>query len=91
MRHLIVLSVWVSCAGLAEEGEVRLREGPDRERVEANCMMCHSVDYIEMNGGILDQAGWSKTVDKMVQRFGAPISDADQELIVGYLTRYYGR
>jgi len=54
-------------------------------------MMCHSVDYIEMNGGILDQAGWSKTVDKMVQRFGAPISDADQELIVGYLTRYYGR
>jgi hypothetical protein len=53
--------------------------------------MCHSLDYIVMNSPFQDQAGWEKTVKKMVTVFGAPLTAEDTAAIVAYLSSRYGK
>ena len=77
-------------AGAADESGIALVEGPGRDRTQAACAMCHSLDYILINSPFLDRAGWQKTVDKMIKVFGAPIPPADAGEIVSYLHRHYG-
>jgi mono/diheme cytochrome c family protein len=74
----------------ADETRIVLAEGDGRNRVQALCSMCHSVDYIVMNSPFLDAAGWEKSVRKMIEVMGAPISDADAAIIVDYLSTHYG-
>jgi hypothetical protein len=83
---LLLISV-----ALADEDDIRLKEGPGRELVAARCSLCHSLDYIQMNSVFLDRQGWGKSVDKMIKVMGAPIKQEDVAPIVAYLTRYYGR
>ena len=78
-------------AHAAGESDVSLAEGPGRERVQAACAMCHSLDYIVMNSPFLDRAGWDKTVKKMVTVYGAPLNTEEAAIIVAYLEQYYGR
>lgn len=73
----------------ADESRIVLAEGEGREQVQALCSMCHSVDYIVMNSPFLDASGWEKSVRKMVNVMGAPISDADVAVIVSYLSAHY--
>lgn len=75
----------------ADESSVHLADGANRERVQAMCSMCHSVDYIVMNSPFQDAAGWRKTVDKMVKVYGAPLSPEDTDAIVAYLGAHYGK
>jgi cytochrome c5 len=75
----------------ADESQVRLRDGAGKALVEAHCVMCHSLDYIQMNSVFLDRAGWQKSVDKMVAVMGAPLPPGDVAPIVDYLTTTYGR
>lgn len=80
-------------ANATEGGEetLRLEAGPGAELVTGRCIVCHSVDYIEMNAPVLDRAGWEKTVRKMIDRFGAPITDGEAQQIVEYLGKHYSR
>ena len=79
------------CALAADESTIVLADGPGREQVQAACSMCHSLDYIVMNSPIQDQAGWDKTVKKMVSVFGAPLTAEESFAIVAYLARHYGK
>lgn len=74
----------------AGENMVKLKDGPNRELVQASCSICHSADYIPMNSPFLKRAGWQATVTKMMKVMGAPIKDADVPAIVDYLTKQYG-
>jgi hypothetical protein len=74
----------------AQETRVTLKEGPGRAKAQV-CVMCHSADYIIMNAGILDKAGWTASVNKMINAFGAPIAKEDVEPIATYLATYYGK
>ena len=76
---------------LADESDIKLKGGPGKDLVVANCAMCHSLDYIQMNSIFLDRQGWKKTVDKMIKVMGAPIRPEDVEPIVTYLTKNYGK
>ena len=76
---------------MAEEGTVRLRDGEGRQLVEANCVMCHSLDYIQMNSPFLDRKGWEASVNKMTKVMGAPVAEADAKAIVDYLSAQYGK
>lgn len=87
---IFFLLILISSAAFAGEEKIRLIKGPGHDKVLANCMMCHSVDYIQMNSGFLDKAGWEKTVNKMIKVMGAPIQEKDVPEIVDYLTKYYG-
>ena len=76
---------------MAEEGTVRLRDGEGRQLVEANCVMCHSLDYVQMNSPFLDRKGWEASVNKMIKVMGAPVAEADARAIVDYLSAQYGK
>lgn len=102
MRRAILL--WVSCVASAcalsanearhvssgaDEKSVQLVDGPGRAVTMARCPICHSLDYIPMNAPVMDRSTWEKTVQKMRERFGAPISDEEAAQILDYLSEHY--
>jgi cytochrome c5 len=92
MRTILALMMVLAAApALAQESQLRLRDGPGRQLVEANCVMCHSLDYIPMNSPFLDRKGWEASVNKMIKVMGAPIAEADAQKIVDYLAGQYGK
>jgi mono/diheme cytochrome c family protein len=78
-------------AAAAEEQPVLLKKAPGLEKVETNCAICHTLDYIRMNSPFLNAAGWDAEVDKMISAYGAPIGPADAKIISDYLKSNYGR
>jgi hypothetical protein len=74
----------------SQEGKIALKDGPGKEKAQA-CVACHSLDYIPMNSRFLDKAGWTASVNKMINVFGAPIAKEDVDAIAAYLAEYYGR
>ena len=66
-----------------------LKAGPGMEVTRANCLNCHSADYI-----ILQPRGdakqWQAVVTKMIKVFGAPIAPESEKTIVEYLSSAYG-
>jgi hypothetical protein len=85
------LGAWPAPASAADESGIALADGPGQDRVRAACSVCHSLDYIVMNSPFLDAAAWGKTVNKMIQVYGAPLSADDAAAIVAYLDRHYGK
>jgi hypothetical protein len=89
-RLLMLCGLCVSFTTFAAgENEIQLRDAPDRDLVVARCSVCHSADYVQMNAPVFDRAGWEKSVRKMIDAFGAPISDDDSRRIVEYLGANY--
>ena len=86
-----VLASAATVAIAADEASVRLLDGPGVERVQASCAICHSLDYIVMNSPFMDKAGWEKTVTKMINVMGAPLTPEDSAAIVAYLDSRYGK
>ena len=66
-----------------------LAPGPGMEVARANCVSCHSTDYIvrQPRG---DMKQWGPEVAKMVKVFGAPISPENEKTIAEYLSSAYG-
>lgn len=87
---LLVALLSFSTIALAQESKVQLKDGPGKDKA-AQCMACHSVDYLQMNSRFLDKAGWTASVNKMINAFGAPIPKEDVEPIAAYLAEHYGR
>ena len=92
------MKIWIALLPLAlaativvaAEQTVELKAGPGRDKVEANCVACHSLDYIVANSPFMNRQVWDAEVTKMIKAFGAPISDADAKVIVDYLVANYG-
>ncbi len=91
MRILLVSTLLFALPALAGESDIHLKDGPGKQAVEANCSMCHSLDYIPMNSPFLDRKGWEGSVNKMIKAMGAPIAEADVQTIVDYLAAQYGK
>ena len=87
---LAVFAALFAVPAAAEEPTVELKPGPGRDKVEDNCVACHSLAYIQMNSPFLNAAGWNAEVTKMIKALGAPISDADAKAIADYLIKNYG-
>lgn len=69
--------------------QVELAAGAGKDKVETLCNICHSLDYITMQPPGT-RAQWTATVTKMRKVMGAPINDADAEVIINYLAEHYG-
>ena len=91
MRTLILLLSFLTATATAGESQIVLKDRPGKNQVVAQCAMCHSLDYITLHATILDRAGWEKTVGKMINIMGAPINDADKQIIIDYLAQNYGK
>ncbi len=76
-------------ASRAGEEEVQLAQGAGRDLTAARCVICHSVDYIEMVSPVMNRAAWEKSLRKMIDAFGAPLSDEEAKQILDYLSEHY--
>ena len=74
----------------ADEAKIQLNDGPEAMTVRANCSICHSLDYIQMNAPFMKRAAWEAEVRKMMKVMGAPIDEQNVAALVNYLTRNYG-
>ena len=90
-RLNFVFALLFVAPALAGENDGHLKESPGRNLVEANCTMCHSLDYIQMNSPFLDRKGWEASVNKMIKAMGAPVAEGDVQPIVDYLASQYGK
>src|ERR1700750_2600610 len=58
--------------------------GPNLQVYEKDCLLCHSARYVSMQP-LFSKTVWQSEVKKMIDAYGATISDADQAMIVEYL------
>ena len=69
-----------------------LRDGPGRDLTVGLCMICHSIEYIPSNAPAMNRVAWQKSIQKMREKFGAPITDEQAKQILDYLaTNYSGK
>ena len=66
-----------------------LKPGPGIELVQANCLTCHSVEYISTQPP-MPRAFWEASVKKMREKYGAPATDDVVPKLVDYLSAIYG-
>jgi len=83
----VALCRGVPAAGAGEVTE--LRDGAARDLTIGRCVICHSVEYIPSNAPAMNRVGWQKTIQKMRERYGAPITDAEAQQILDYLDANY--
>ena len=100
MRAIVAVVVLAATVGLAgaegttiflppDNALAKLAPGPGSELAQTQCQFCHSTDYVVLQPRG-DAKQWQGVVTKMVNVFGAPISEADAKAIAEYLTTAYG-
>jgi len=83
-------ALWAATVPASRATEItQLKDGPGRDLTVGRCIICHSVEYIPANAPAMDRASWQKSVQKMRERFGAPITDDEAKQIVDYLAANY--
>jgi sulfite dehydrogenase (cytochrome) subunit B len=74
----------------AAAGEMtQLMEGRGRDLTVGRCIICHDLEYIPANAPAMNRGAWQKTIQKMRERFGAPITDDEARQILEYLDANY--
>src|SRR5262249_32373249 len=76
-------------AGAAAGEVTALRDGEGLDLTVGRCIICHSVEYIPANAPAMDRAAWQKSIQKMKDRFGAPITEDEAKQILDYLSANY--
>jgi len=71
---------------------VQLKESslPGYAKARANCVACHSAEYMLYQPPSAARPYWDAMVKRMKAVFKAPIDDADMPDIVDYLAKTYG-
>ena len=68
----------------------KFRPGPGAEVATASCLLRHSADYVSTQPP-LERAAWLATVNKMREKYGAPLPTNQVARVVDYLTINYGK
>jgi hypothetical protein len=63
---------------------------PGYAKAQANCVACHSAEYLQYQPPNANRAYWDAMVKRMKAVFKAPINDADMPDIVDYAVKTYG-
>jgi len=63
---------------------------PGYAKAQANCMTCHSAEYLLFQPPNAGRPYWDAMTKRMKAVFKAPLDDADIPVIVDYLTATYG-
>ncbi len=63
---------------------------PGYAKAQANCVACHSAEYMLYQPPTAPRGYWDAMVHRMKAVFKAPIDDADMPAIVDYLAKTYG-
>ena len=68
---------------------VTLNPGKGIELAQANCLICHSTDYIATQPP-MPRKFWEAEVKKMREKYGAPTPETIVPTLVDYLATTYG-
>ncbi|MBM0104837.1 hypothetical protein JM946_08760 [Steroidobacter sp. S1-65] len=79
----------VASSSLAGEQDIRLKEAPGHDVTTSRCAVCHSLDYITMVAPVMNRSAWQQSVRKMIDVFGAPVTDQEASSIIEYLGQHY--
>jgi mono/diheme cytochrome c family protein len=63
---------------------------PGFAKAQANCVVCHSAEYMAYQPPTAARPYWDAMVKRMKAVFKAPIADEDMPAIVDYLVKTYG-
>ena len=63
---------------------------PGYAKAQANCVACHSAEYMVYQPPNASRPYWDAMVKRMKMVFKAPLDDADMPAIVDYLAKTYG-
>jgi len=94
----MVLGAGLVLAGLLSPGAEKIslppetaafKNGPGVEIVMAQCLLCHSADYVSTQPR-LSRTAWKNTVIKMRDKYGAPLPEERIEALLDYLVKTYG-
>ena len=88
---LTSLALAGACSPLWAAGEetIQLADAPGRDLTIGRCIICHSLEYIPSNAPAMNRGAWQKTLQKMKDRFGAPLTDEEAKQILDYLDGSY--
>ena len=97
----IVAAFLITFAGTASAGvksidlppdgaELRPSTLPGYEKARAQCVACHSAEYMQYQPPTAARPYWENMVKRMKNVFNAPLDDADIPDIVDYLVKTYG-
>jgi len=97
MKKLLILAVAMVAPLLAQVDEnitipyvdFPMVKAKNAATYQSNCIMCHSLGYID-NQGLQSKAFWKEKVDKMIVHFKAPITKQDAQTVIEYLFANYG-
>ena len=65
------------------------RPGTGMDIANSHCLICHSADYVLTQPPTTTRAQWKAIVEKMRQRFGAPLPAEQVDVVVDYLAKTY--
>ena len=85
----LLLGCGAKLYGAPAQERTELQAGPGHDLTVGRCVICHSLDYIPANAPAMNRAGWQKTIQKMRERFGAPITETEAQQILDYLASDY--
>ncbi|MDB6033206.1 MAG: sorB [Verrucomicrobiales bacterium] len=96
-RSLVIVGIVLASGVLVFAAEkfqlppetAKLKPGPGAEMVTAQCLLCHSADYISTQPR-LSRTAWTAAVVKMKDKYGAPIPTNNIPALVDYLSKSYG-
>ena len=93
MRRTLAASALLAAVSLSSAAFAQtpasgdFRPGPEKVLVQKNCTACHVATQVTAKRKTAEQ--WGETVEKMIG-YGAKLSDAEFESVVGYLAKNYG-
>ena len=98
MKRFLLLPACALAAASAFAGEVSitlptevvfLKPGKGAELAQANCLICHSSDYIASQPP-MPRKFWDAEVKKMIEKYAAPTPPEASAALAEYLTATYG-
>jgi len=75
------------CFAQAGKAAADLPAGPMQAKATTACTECHETRIVLQQR--LNQAAWTREVDKMIQ-WGAVVDPADRDALIGYLSTNFG-
>jgi hypothetical protein len=70
--------------------ETTIPAGPNHEDFRVSCTVCHSARLV-FTQPLLNEGQWTKVVQKMSGKYGAPVSSEQEKRIVAYLHAVHGK
>jgi cytochrome c5 len=89
MGSAVAVALAAPVLAAADDSGLELKDGEGKDLTSSRCVICHSLEYIPSNAPAMDRAAWQKTLQKMRERFGAPITDEEARSILDYLSATY--